>query len=224
MSATRAKYRYRRLACDSPANASFRFSKLLVPLRLRPAIGPPCWSTGGTAGAPAGAAAAVELTALHEYLEPGPRRDPGPGGAGVRSRNVVDAPARHAGEVVVGRRVAVEAHAAEIGALDEQPLGGEHPQIAVDRGQAHAGQPAADLSVDDGGRGMGVGAAHGVEDDPARPCEPLAARVERGSVGVVGSRPLANHSQEERAGLYRRVFLVVNARAGPSREAAALPG
>src|SRR6185436_4732407 len=125
MSATRAKYRYRRLAWDSPANASFRFSKLFVPFRLRPAIGPPCWSTGGATRAPTGAAVTIELAALHEHLEPGPRRDPGPGAARVRRRDVVDAPARHAREVVVGRGVAVEAHAAEIGALDEQALGRE---------------------------------------------------------------------------------------------------
>src|SRR5436309_8815242 len=42
MSARRAKYRYRRLACDSPANASFRFSKLLDPFKLRPMPAPPC--------------------------------------------------------------------------------------------------------------------------------------------------------------------------------------
>ena len=34
MSACLEKYRYRRLACDSPANAAFRFSWVFVPFRL----------------------------------------------------------------------------------------------------------------------------------------------------------------------------------------------
>jgi hypothetical protein len=77
--------------------------------------------------------------------------------------------------VVVRRGVSVEPHTGQIGALGEQPFGGQHPEVPVDGGQAHAGQSSPHLLVHRRRRGVGVAGAHGLEDDLARTGEPLAA-------------------------------------------------
>src|SRR5882724_315568 len=181
MSATRAKYRYRRFACDSPANASLRLSKLLVPLRF--AMAPPLTGEGKATARPAArGAASVVLGTMIEDFEAGARREPARRARLRARRHVVDPPARQTREVVVRAGVAVEPHAGLVGALGQEPLGRQHPEIAVDRRQAHARQAAADAPVHEGGGRMGVGRADDVEDDPARPRQPepaVAQRVDR---------------------------------------------
>src|SRR6185436_5539277 len=104
-----------------------------------------------------------------------------PGGNATRAerRHVVDAPARHAGEVVVRIRVAVESCAADLRPLAEQALGGQHPQIAIDGGQAHPRRVAPDLAVHHCGRRMRVGPSYELEDEAAGPGQTLAARAQR---------------------------------------------
>jgi hypothetical protein len=57
---------------------------------------------------------------------------------GQRAVHVEDAPAAHAGEVVVRGHIGVEAG---VGTLDlrHQSLGDEEAEVAVDRAQAHPG-------------------------------------------------------------------------------------
>jgi len=112
-----------------------------------------------------------------EDLEAGARREPARRALGAR-RQVVDPAAGQTREVVVRSAVAVEAHAGRVGALGQKPPGGQHPEVAVDRGQAHTRQAAADAPVD-GRRGrVRVGGADDVEDDPAGPrqSQPAVAR------------------------------------------------
>src|SRR6185503_7682506 len=135
MSATRAKYRYRRLACDSPAKASFRLSTLLLPFRGFPAMVTSSsvrFRGGGGSGAgpaelrrwapaprpAAGAAlalgtAAVELDAMMSDAEAALGGHPPAEGPGVRvgrrCHHVADPAAAEAGEVMVLAQVSVEA-------------------------------------------------------------------------------------------------------------------
>jgi hypothetical protein len=104
-----------------------------------------------------------------EDFEAGSRRQPAPRASFHAGRDVEDPAARQTGEMVVRTGVAVEAHAGFVGALGQEPLGGQHPEIAVDRREAHAGQAAPDALVHERGGGMRVGGADDVEDDPAGP-------------------------------------------------------
>src|SRR5512134_694749 len=156
------------------------------------------WWTAETAGTPAGVAAAVELHAVGEHLEPGAQRQTGPNTPNVPGRHVVDSSARHAGEVVVGRGVAIETHAREIGPFVQQALGGEHTEVAVDGGQAHAGQPPSHLAIDGSDAGVRVAGTHGLEDHAPSTREPLAARVERRDGSILAGTIPGNHSQLER--------------------------
>jgi len=113
-----------------------------------------------------------------EDLEARARCEAAPGALLDARRHVEDAPARQTREVVVRTDVAVEPEAALVGALGQEPLGGQHPQIAVDRRQAHARQPSADAPVHECGGRVRVARADDVEDDPAgsRQAQPSVAQ------------------------------------------------
>src|SRR6266540_2941631 len=177
----------------SPATASLRFSWLLVPLRLLLAI---CLSpvklnrllgkSGRTArpglAGPALGTAAEELDAVVRDGEPGARGDPHAERLrlrlGQRAVDVHDTAAAEASEVMVRVHVGVEAgvRARDLG---RQPFGDEEPQIAVDRAEAHAGQPASYETVHAFGGRVRLGAAQHLEDHPSRAREPEPEGAER---------------------------------------------
>src|SRR5438093_1276073 len=140
-------------------------------------------------------AAAVELGAVVEDLEAGARRDAGPHRPVGARRHIVDAAAGDAREVIVRRRVAVEARAGGVRALRHESLGGERPEVAVDRRETHARQPPAHAPVDERRGRMRVGRADDLEDDPALPREPEAPGAQR-SVGREGNDVFSNHYQQ----------------------------
>src|SRR5439155_562060 len=110
-------------------------------------------------------------------------------------RHVVDAAAGDTREVVVRRRVAVEAHTGGIGALRQELLGGERSEISIDRRQAHARQPPSHAPVDERRGRVSVGGADDLEDDPALSRQPEAPGVERG-VERERSDIFSNHYQQ----------------------------
>src|SRR5881398_509762 len=122
-------------------------------------------------------AATVELGAVVEDLEAGARRDAGP----------------H--RPVGARRHIVEARAGGVRTLRHESLGGERPEVAVDRRETHARQPPAHAPVDERRGRMRVGRADDLEDDPALPREPEAPGAER-SVGREGNAVFSNHYQQ----------------------------
>ena len=77
---------------------------------------------------------------------------------GHRARDVGDAPAPEAREVVVVADIAVEARV-RTGPLIDEALGDEQPQVPVDRPEAHARQAPPHQLVDPLRRGVGVRAA-----------------------------------------------------------------
>ena len=119
---------------------------------------------------PALRTAAEELDAVVRDGKPGARGDPYAErfgvGLGQGPVHVHDPAATHAGEVMVGIHVGVEAgvRARDLGG---QTLGDEEPEVAVHRAQAHAGQPAAHQTVDGLRRGVRVAAPQDLEDDAA---------------------------------------------------------
>ena len=107
-----------------------------------------------------------------EDLEACARGEPAPDGPLGGRRHVVDPAARETREVVVRSGVAVEAHAGLVGPLGQEPLGGQHPEVPIDRREAHARQAAPDAPVHERRGRMRVGRADDVEDDPAGPRQP----------------------------------------------------
>src|SRR5262245_27051769 len=177
----------------------------------------------GSRGAPATArtAPAVELDAMAQ--------DQKPGGGGQRSHapswKVEHAPACHAGEVVVGSEIAVEAQAARlhVHVLPEQAFRGQAPEVAVDGAQAHPRKSSPGLDEDGRGRGVPGAGLHDLQNGAPRSGEAQSARPEC----LPGTRPFApargpilpgNHSQKL-SGRLRPVARPV--KAAPARTAAA---
>ena len=141
---------------------------------------PPSSGEGWSAARPAArAAAAVVLGPVIEDLEAGPCRQPAARAPLGGRRNVVDPAARQTREVIVRAGVAVEAHPGLVGALGQEPLGGQHPEVAVDGREAHARQAAPNPPVHERRGRMGVGRADHVEDDAPGPCQPESAVAQR---------------------------------------------
>ena len=143
-------------------------------------------SNGSCAAASPPAAArgthAVELDAMIEHFEAGANGDPPPRAESLRGRNVEHPPAREAREMIMTLDVAVEAQAVHASPLQQQPLRGEPPKVAIDRREAHARQAAPDPPVHERRGRMGVGRADHVEDDAPGPRQPkpeVAQRVDR---------------------------------------------
>src|SRR5262245_2892732 len=142
-----------------------------------------------TAGPAARGAASEILRSVIEDLEADARGEAAPAASLGARRDVEDAPALQTREMVVRTGVAVEPEASLVGALGQKSLGGEHSQIAVDRRQAHARQPAPDLPVHERGGRVRVGRAHDLENDPAR------ARQAKPAVAQGVDRLFSNHYQ-----------------------------
>jgi len=70
-------------------------------------------------------AATVVFGSVLQDLEPDARRNPAPDASLGGGGHVVDPAAREASDVIVRRRVSIEAHAARIGALGQESLGGK---------------------------------------------------------------------------------------------------
>ena len=183
----------------------------LVPFRLFPAMVillPPPRSPGGPVrmndgtparGAirpapgrrrPAGGTAAEELDAVMRDGEPGERGHPGGDGAGGRfaegSVHVHDATTAGTREVMVPLEVPIEA-GVRSRQLVHQPLRHQQAQVAVHRAQAHPRQAPPHHAMHRLRGGMGLGAAHHLEDDAAGPGEPQAPRAQRARRAGIGS-------------------------------------
>jgi len=128
---------------------------------------------------PARDAATVVFGSVLQDLEPDGRRNPAPDASLGAGGHVVDPAARETGEVIVRRRVSIEAHTARIGAFGQESLGGQHAEVAMDGREAHPRQPTSHALVDERGRRVGLGRADDVENQPARPRQPEPACAQR---------------------------------------------
>jgi hypothetical protein len=118
-----------------------------------------------------GATAAVELDAVLEHLETH-GRDPCPDPDLARLGDIIYPTALHAGEMVVGRRVRIEARAGRVDGLAKQAHLDKQSQISINRAETDVREPAAHTIVDGIRRGVQRTGRDDLENEPSGPRQP----------------------------------------------------
>lgn len=105
--------------------------------------------------------------------------------------------APHAGEMVVGRSVRIEARAGSVDGLAKQARLDKQSQISIHRAEADMGEPAAHTSVDAIRRGVQRAGPDDLKNKPSGPRQPEATSTQ--SLDSLIGRPSQRHCRQSSA-------------------------